>query len=107
MTYENDARDLSEDGKELGDERATADEDGDEDDEEAFRKIIDAVENHDGDISLLHSGTGMYLLGHDVRVGGASCLPHQKSRSQLQKNSRHHNTFPRVSARWPVSPGRL
>jgi hypothetical protein len=63
MTYENDARDLSEDGKELGDERATADEDGDEDDEEAFRKIIDAVENHDGDISLLHSGTGMYLLG--------------------------------------------
>ena len=63
MTYENDARDLSEEEKELRDEiRATADEAGHEDDE-AFRKIIDAVENHDGDISLLHSGTGMYLLG--------------------------------------------
>ena len=42
---------------------ATGDEDGDEDDEEALRKIIDAVENHDRDINLLYSGTGMYLLG--------------------------------------------
>jgi predicted GNAT superfamily acetyltransferase len=64
MTYENDAWDLSEEEKELRDEiRATADEAGNEDDEEAFRKIIDAVENHDGDINLLYSGTGMYLLG--------------------------------------------
>jgi hypothetical protein len=63
MTYENDAWDLSEEEKELRDEiRATADEAGHEDDE-GFQKIIDAVENHDGDINLLYSGTGMYLLG--------------------------------------------
>ena len=63
MTYENDAWNLSEEEKELRDEiRATADEAGNEEDEEAFQKIIDAVENH-GDINLLYSGTGMYLLG--------------------------------------------
>jgi hypothetical protein len=63
MTYENDAWDLEEE-KELGDEiGATGDEDGNEDEKEALRKIIDAVENHDGNINLLYSGTGMYLLG--------------------------------------------
>jgi hypothetical protein len=63
MTYEGDVWDQSEDGKELGDERVTGDEARNEDEEEALRKIIDAVENYDGDIDLLHSGTGMYLLG--------------------------------------------
>ena len=64
MTYENDAWDLSEEGKELGDEiGATGDEDGNEDEEEALQEIIDAVENHDRGINLLYSGTGMYLLG--------------------------------------------
>jgi hypothetical protein len=39
------------------------DEERSEEDAEVFQKMIDAVENHDGDISLLYSGTGMYLLG--------------------------------------------
>ena len=44
MIYENDAWNLSEEEKELRDEiRATADEAGNEEDEEAFQKIIDAV----------------------------------------------------------------
>jgi hypothetical protein len=63
MTYENDAWDLEEE-KELRDQiRSTGDEAGNEDEEEALRKIMDAVENHDGNINLLYSGTGMYLLG--------------------------------------------
>ncbi|PTR17014.1 hypothetical protein C8R31_101169 [Nitrosospira sp. Nsp2] len=64
MTYENDAWDLSAEEKELRDQiRATGDEAWNEEDDLAFWKIINAVENHDGDINLLYSGTGMYLLG--------------------------------------------
>lgn len=66
MNHANDVWDLSEEEEELRDETVTGDEgdeEGNEEDVEVFQKMIDAVENHDGDISLLYSGTGMYLLG--------------------------------------------
>jgi predicted GNAT superfamily acetyltransferase len=63
MTHANDIWDPSEEEEELGDEiTATADE-GNEEDVEVFQKMIDAVENHDGNVNLLYSGAGMYLLG--------------------------------------------
>ena len=34
-----------------------------EEDAELFQKMVDTVENHNGDINLLYSGAGMYLLG--------------------------------------------
>jgi predicted GNAT superfamily acetyltransferase len=69
MTHANDIWGPSEveEEEELGDEiMATADEgdeEGSEEDVEVFQKMIDAVENHDGDVNLLYSGAGMYLLG--------------------------------------------
>jgi hypothetical protein len=65
--YANDVRDLSEEEEELGDETGVPGDEGDEErseeDAQVFQKMIDAVENHDGNISLLYSGAGMYLLG--------------------------------------------
>lgn len=67
MTYENDSWDLSEEEKGLREEIwSTEDESGNEEDEEALRKIINAIENHDHGINLLYSGTGMYLLGMTI-----------------------------------------
>jgi hypothetical protein len=67
MNYANDVWDLSEEEEELRDEPGVTGDEGDEErreeDVEVFQKMIDAVENHDGDISLLYSGAGMYLLG--------------------------------------------
>jgi hypothetical protein len=54
--------DLSEEEEESRDEIGVTDDEGDEErseeDAEVFQKMIDAVENHDGDISLLYSGRG-------------------------------------------------
>lgn len=59
--------DLSEEEEESRDEIGVTGDEGDEErseeDAQVFQKMIDAVENQDGDISLLYSGAGMYLLG--------------------------------------------
>jgi NAD(P)-dependent dehydrogenase (short-subunit alcohol dehydrogenase family) len=70
VTHANNLWNPSEEEEELreeipatGDKADEGDEEGNEEDVEVFRKMIDAVENHDGDIDLLYSGAGMYLLG--------------------------------------------
>lgn len=67
MNYANGVWDRSEEEEHLGDKIGLTgdkgDEEGNGEDVEGFQKMIDAVENHEGDISLLYSGAGMYLLG--------------------------------------------
>lgn len=46
-----------------GDEGDEGDEEENEEDVNVFQKMIDVVENHEGEVNLLYSGAGMYLLG--------------------------------------------